>query len=444
MNTIYKTFAEILLLHEFYYTESEGNTIFDLLNQTDKINFLLNSYEENDPRLTDDLHFEAAPLSAKKLKNQRMQIFQTYSGFKIVMEVAEQKLTDGTVAYRPMIPLDNDFNINILLLRNGKGFDRFSNSRMQRNIPSAYFFSNENVSGAKFFPCLSNGIPGYDPSYSYEMGELAIKNNAVMQFNSDGSADPWTAVIDNGYINESDRLLVPFTFEYSFDPSDNISQATFTLKDASGNEFKSIGINNTAPQQKVQLDFRKIMPDLSIVYPTTISATSSPVFYTLEITGSNNYSKKIQLLFFDNEIALKSAWAVVNIKTKVQTASFNLIDSNGFLITRVPPSSSRIEAPVFEIRIKSRLAYWQYMSNSSSYKLKTSTATNDFVTNINGILKTKKARPSTFLPTLFTTDDINFQNLPNPQPDSLLLQDNRQFYKNILVSQSDMFPVEPS
>jgi hypothetical protein len=444
MDTIYKTFAEILILHEFYYTESEGNTVFDLPNQADKINFLLNNYEENDPHITDDLQFITTGASEKKLKNQRMRILNTYSGFKIVMEVAEQKLADGTIVYKPMIPLADDFNLNILFIRTGKGCDRFSNSRIQRNIPSTYYFSNENVSGAKTYPCLSNSIPAYDSAYNYEMGELAIKNNAVVQFNSDGSANPWTAITDNGYINESDRLLVPFAFKFSFDPSDSINQAVFTLKDASANVFKSIEIDTAIPQQNVELDFRKIMPDLSIVYPTTISNTPSPVFYTLEISGNNNYSKKFQLLFFDNEVTFKSTWAVVNIKSKVQTADFNLIDNNGFLITRIPSSSSRIEAPVFEIRIKSRLAYWQYMSNSSSYKLKTSTTTQNFVTNINGILKTNEARPSTFLPTLFTNDHVNFQNLPNPEADSLLLQASGQFYKNILVSQSDMFPVEPS
>jgi hypothetical protein len=436
MNIIYKTLVEIMLLHEFYLTDSEGETIFDRARQADKINYLLDNYDASDPNITDDLAFEPTALSQTSLKNQHLRILKTYSGFKIVMEVVEKKLPDGTTVYQPMIALADNFNINIRLTRTDHRFDSFCNSRLQRNISPVYYFSNENVQGAKTGPSLSNSIPAFNTSFSYEMGELAFKDNVIKQFINDGSADPWVAVTDNGYINETDRLLVPFAFNFSFDKADNVTQADFVLKDNNGTTIKTIQAGNTNPLQQVALDFS----DKPL---TTIEDVSKPVFYTLSVSGSNNYTKQYQLLFFADAVSLSSCWGFVNIKSRVQTAAFNLIDDSGYLFTRIPPASDPIEAPIFEIRIKSRLAYWWYTSNNRDYKLKISSITQDYLTNSNGVLKTKKPRAITYTPILFTTDGNSFQNLPNPQYDALLFENSGQFYKNVLVSQSTMFPVEP-
>lgn len=444
MDTIYKTLVEILLLHEFYLTESEGNTIFDKAQQADKINYLVNNYDDSDSQITDDLLFEPTGISKKNLKNQHARIISTYSGFKIVFEVNEKKLNDGTIVYQPKINLPVDWNINIQLVKNDRLLDGFTNSRLQRSIPAIYYFSNEDVAGQKTAPSLSNAVPVFDASFPYEMGELAFKDNLVKQFINDGSTDPWIAVTDNGYINETDRLLVPFRFNFSFNESDNVTQASFTLKDKTGAIFKTIELSGDRAIQQASLDWRKTGPDLELILPTTIADVSTPAFYTMEVSGNNNYAKKFQVLFFDDETKLKSCWAVLNIKSRVGTAALNLIDDDGYLFTRVNAAGIVVEAPVFEIRIKSRLAYWWYLSNNSSYKLKTTTTTQSFVTNDNGVLKTIKPRATTYSPTLFTSDGSNFQNLPNPQPTALLLNDSGKFYKNILVAQSDMFPVEPA
>jgi len=436
MNIIYKPLVEILLLHEFYLTESEGNTIFDKTLQADKIDYLINNYNESDIHITDDLSFNPTDLSKSLLRNQHLHISPTYSGFRVSIDVFEQKLQDGTTVYQPKINLPDDLNINILLTKNDNYLDRFSNSRLQRNIPAVYYFSNEDVQGAKTVPSLSNAIAAYDASYAYEMGELAFKDNQVKQFTSDGSANPWIAVTDNGYVNENDRMLVPFQFNFSFDVSDNINQADFTLKDNTGATIKTISASSsTAALQVVALDFSGLPQLLSI------ADVSSPAVYTLTVSGSNGYSKQFNILFADAATNLLQSWALVNIKPRVQTAGFNLIADDGYLVTRVSAAGVRTEAPVFEIRIKSRLAYWCYRSNNSSYNLKTSTTTQDFLTNSNGVLKTNKPRTTTYGPTLFTTDGSTFQNLPNPNYEALLMKDGGQFYKDVLVGQSDMFPV---
>ena len=437
MNIIYKPLVEILLLHEFYLTESEGNTIFDKTLQADKINYLINNYNESDIHITDGLSFNPTNLSKSLLRNQHLHISPTYSGFRVSIDVTEQKLPDGSIVYQPKINLPEDLNINILLTKKDNYLDRFSNSRLQRNIPALYYFSNEDVLGAKTTPSLSNAISAYDASYAYEMGELAFKDNQVKQFTSDGSANPWIAVTDNGYVNENDRMLVPLQFNFSFDVSDNINQADFTLKDDTGATIKTINASNsTAALQVVTLDFSNLPQP-----PLTIADVNSPAVYTLAISGSNGYSKQFKIIFADEATSLLQSWALVNIKPRVQTAGFNLIADDGYLVTRTSAAGVLTEAPVFEIRIKSRLAYWCYRSNNSSYNLKTSITTQDFLSNSNGVLKTKKPRTTTYGPTLFTTDGSTFQNLPNPNYEALLMKDGGQFYKDVLVGQSDMFPV---
>jgi hypothetical protein len=441
MDIIYKTFAEILLLHEFYLTESEGNTIFDIAQQSDKINYLVDNYNDNDPHINDDLIFEPTTSSATLLRNLHLKLLPTYSGFKIVMDVQEKILQDGTTVYAPTIDLPVDMSIDILLIKNGNYLDRFSNARILRSIPTVYYFSNDDVPGTKTVPSLSNPVSAFDPAFSYEMGELSFKDGAVKQFINDGSADPWATVTDNGYVNENDRLLVPFQFDYSFDQPYTVTQASFTLKDQAGSVFKTIQLSATEPIQKAALDFSKINSDLSITFPTSISDVSVPAFYTLEVSGNNGYSKKYQLLFFDDATKLKSCWGIVNIKPLVQSTGFNLLDNEGDLFTRITSTGTRIEAPVFEVRVKSRLAYWWYRSNNNSSNLTISATTQDFLSNASGVLKTNKPRTTTYGPTLFTTDGSNFQNLPNPGSEALLKEDAGLFYKDVFVGQSDMFPV---
>ena len=55
---IYKTLFEIKLMHEFYLTEKDGNTIFDLADQKDRINFLLNQYTIDRSSVNKDIEFK--------------------------------------------------------------------------------------------------------------------------------------------------------------------------------------------------------------------------------------------------------------------------------------------------------------------------------------------------------------------------------------------------
>ena len=436
MDILYKPLVEVLLLHEFYLTDSEQNSIFDIANQADRITYLSSHFDESERTIRNDLMVVPDDATQSVLKNQHMRFVPTPSGFVIAVRVQTQTLGDGTIVYQPKIPISNDLNLNILLVKTNSYLDSFTNSRINRDLPSLYYFSNEDVLNPKMIPSLSNAIPAYDENYHYEMGELALKTGTIQQFNGDGTNNPWTPVKDSGFVNESDRILQSFRFNYSFIPADLVTQAVFTLADGSGNTVQTINTKSSSPLQDVPLDFNASAPD-------TIADSTSVPLYKLQVEGNNSYSKQYNVLFYNDPARLKSCWAVVNIKPEVKTAAFNLIEPDGYLVSRIPPGGTAPPPPIFEIRIKSRLAYWRYIGNNDAITLATNTATTNYLSDQSGKLISISPRISTYTPTLFSTDGINFDNLPNPKYESLVVQEGDRFYKDIWVGKTEMFTTDP-
>src|SRR5664279_774760 len=319
MDILYKPLVEVLLLHEFYLTDSEQNSIFDIANQADRITYLSSHFDESERTIRDDLMVVPDNATQSVLKNQHMRFVPTPSGFVIAVRVQTQTLGDGTIVYQPKIPISNDLNLNILLVKTNSYLDSFTNSRINLDLPFLYYFSNEDVLNSKTIPSLSNAIPGFDENHHYEMGELALKTGTIQQFNGDGTANPWIPVKDSGFVNESDRILRSFRFNYSFIPADLVTQAVFTLSDGSGNTVQTINKQSSSPLQDVPLDFGASAPD-------TIADSTSVPLYRLKVEGNNGFSKQYNILFYNDSTRLRSCWAIVNIKPVVKTAAFNLIE----------------------------------------------------------------------------------------------------------------------
>jgi hypothetical protein len=436
MDIIYKPLVEVLLLHEFYLTDSEQNSIFDISGQGDRINYLNSHFDESDRTIRNDLKAVPDGPTHSLLKNQHMRFVPTPSGFVIAVRVQTQTLSDGTIAYQPKIPISNSLNLNILLIKTNSYLESFSNSRMSRNIPFLNYFSNEDVLNQKTMPSLSNAIPAYDENYHYEMGELALKSGTIQQYTGDGTANPWISVKDSGFVNESDRILQSFRFNYSFVPTDLVTQAVFTLTDGNGSTVQTIKAQSNLPLQNVALDF-------SGSAPGTIASSTSVPLYKMQVEGNNGYSKQFSILFYSDAVQIKSCWAVVNIKPVVKTAAFNLIEPDGFLVSRILPGGTATLPPIFEIRIKSRLAYWRYNSNNDAITVTTNTGTTGYLSDQSGRLISINPRISTYTPTLFSTDGVNFDNLPNPKYECLVVQEGDRFYKDIWVGKTEMFTADP-
>ena len=142
MSINYKTLFEVKLLHEFYLTNSNGDTIFTLASQQDRLQFLKAEYDLERASVDDNLSFIFPQELEQTYKNYHLKLFSTYSGFKVAMRVNQKTLPDGSLVYEPFAPLPDKFGINVLFLKKGDAIDAFTNKRISTALTAAYFFSN--------------------------------------------------------------------------------------------------------------------------------------------------------------------------------------------------------------------------------------------------------------------------------------------------------------
>ncbi len=244
MSVVYKTLFEVKLMHEFYLTSKDGKSVFELVNQPDRINYLLDQFSNGMPSVNNDLEFIFPAESEEIYKSAYMKLLSTYSGCKVAIRVNPKTLADGSLVFEPFVPLPDDFNINIQLKKKSAFIERYTNSATSPAVPAQNFFSNQTISGVKTFPFLTSPVPAFDGARTYEQGEIvSFGANDIREFYNDGTIDQWESVSGTDFSNENDQLLVPLKFYYSFVNQNNITAATFILKDKNANEIKSINIS---------------------------------------------------------------------------------------------------------------------------------------------------------------------------------------------------------
>lgn len=449
MAVLYKILFEIKVLHEFYLTLPNGQTVFGLPAQTDRINFLFDRFARGDRDFNNEIHFDLPEQVRKTFSNYRLKLLPSYAGCKVGMEVQKETLPDDTVVYRPKILLPDDLNISILLVRESNAWDGYTGTILQRVTNAVYYFSNENVSGAKTFPVLSNGIPAFDAAHLYEQGETAsfgINDIRAFYTDKDGNAQ-WLPVVGTGFVNESDRVLLPLRFFYSFNPLDTVTEALVTLKDSNGDPVvlsrDEYGGEKTVFEFKSDISLKKIMLDFSRgdVRSLLNSAADDALYYTLEVTDSNGVTAIHRFVFLNDANAdLRGSWGLINIRPKVTNPAFNLLDNGGFLLTRIMPDSSKVAPPVFEIRIRSRLSFWRYI-NDEKKKLKNEHP--EFLFSQNNNLVSLLPQPLSYTAFLLKKSDNTPYYLPNPLPFEITKAENGKQYTDIVVSESALFPLVP-
>ncbi|MEP6514480.1 MAG: hypothetical protein ABJA79_11465, partial [Parafilimonas sp.] len=387
MPLIYKTLFEVKLMHEFYCTNSDGETVFDFPLQKDRINFLFNQFADDKESITSDIEYKFPDELESIYNSYNLKLLSSWSGFKVAVRVNQHILPDNSLVFQPIASLPDDFNIYVQLLKRNNLLDSYTNSAITNSVPFIYFFSNENILNPKLFPSLTNTISPFDTGKIYDQGELASFGvNDIREFYKDDLGDQWEPVTGNGFANENDRLLLPLKFYYSFNSADNINNADFILKDNTGNIITSISISSADPVQKTLLDFSDSVNPLFI--PGTFLFPD--IIYSLEVSGNNGYSKNYKVIFSD-ALYTKTCWGLVNMKPAATNSSFNLFASDGFLIKRKSPLGIWDDAPVFEIPIKSRFTFWRYI-NDKGKELDLISLLADYLFKEDKILLSKRPR----------------------------------------------------
>ena len=448
MPVIYKILFEVRVLHEYYLTLPDGQSIFNLPNQNDRIEFIKHRFLKDDRSINSELSFNLPDSLKKTFDNYRLRLLPAYSGCKVAIEVKRQTLGDGTVVYTPKVPLPADLNIHLLLTRINDSPDSYSNMKLRKATNAVYYLSNEDIPGIKTFPSLSNPISAFDASVDYEQGEPAFFGvNDIREFyiDKDGNSQ-WLNVAGTGFVNENDRILFPISFYYTFQATENVTEAQVVLKDKDGNPVvisrDPYGTTKSLLQFKSSSPLQKIRMDFSTSDAMTLprSSMSANLVYSLEITDNNGLTRKTPVIFYNDAFVQQNNWAVVNIKPTVTNAAFNLIDSTGFLITRQNPDTTIVPPPVFEIRAKSRIAYWRYIHDKRKKLINDHL---DFLFEQGDNLVTLLPRPLTYYYTLFKKPDNSLHYLPGPKPFDMVRMEGEKIYADIIVPESDLFPLQP-
>ena len=439
MSLIYKTLFEIKLIHEYFFTDINGDTIFMQPTQDARMNILLDEFVGDRKSINDDLLFEFPKSRSAAYKDYELILFPTYSGFKIAVRVNQKSLSDNTLVYSPLHTLPADFNIYILISKKNNSIESYTNSILGRPVPFMYFFSNETILSPKAFPYLTADVPAFDSSKIYQQGEIAsFGANDIRQFYKDGTTDQWVSTSGNSFVNENDQLLAPLKFYYSFDANATITDAEFVLKDKNGTILKTIIAHNTDFIQKTLLDFSDLSDVISIpetfVYPDII--------YSLQVSGSNGYLKNHSVVFGD-QFYSRENWGLINIRTGVTNASFNLFGTDGFLIKRKSPTAIWTEAPIFEIPIKSRFAFRRF-KNVKGKELKLDPSLNGYLfkqdKNLLSIQPNSISNSYFKLPKQGSADTKYF---PGPVNFDIAKDEKERICFDIMVPESELFPVMP-
>lgn len=426
MTTIYKILAEVKFYHEYYLTGSDGNSIFSLPLISDRSQFLQDFYLRGQKGIHSDLVFTFP--SGNLDKDHRLKLVPTYSGFKIAIEVSKQ-IIGGQVGFAPIIDLPTGSLITILATGSDNRLRSYTNNRWEGLVNASWFFTNDNA--GLNFPFLSQQIDNENTSYTYEQGELAVVSGSVKSFYWDSANQPqWKSESGMNYSSEKDRVLLPLDFIYQCNPSDNLNQVSFTLRDSTNQVvFQQTKTSGGDPFDKITLS----VPPTVVAFPDVLDL--SKAWFQLTVSGNGGYSRTYQVVF-QNLPEYNDLFGLITFNPIAGNSTFSLIDNSGLLITRYNMNGTvAVSHPVFEIWLKSKSLFWNYINDEGGV-LKNLYPTL-IQPSING-LQTLLPHPQTILP-----QPVGTQRLPNPAKESMVKIQGSQKIQDVLVPFSDQFPKGP-
>lgn len=449
MNLLYKILFEVKILHEYYLTDPQGGSIFDAGTQAARLQYLAQRFDSDFAPVNEDLIFSLPAAQQALFRNYRMVLIPSYSGCLVAIAVNASQLADGTTVYTPVLSLPNDLNIVIAINEARDFIDAITNARMSKPMQTAFYFSNEQVFSPKVSPFLSSPVSAEASGYSYEQGELASFGpndvRAYYYYITDWTTTPptggdvWLKLSQPNFANELDRLVPSLRFFYRFLPTDNVSNAVFELTDSNGQIINTKTVHYPQPLDKVLLDYSALSGPGGLQTLPTADAGAG-LLYTLNITGDNGYSRQVSLIFCEQQAA--GPWGWIQIKNTVSNPAFNLLDTNGRLITQTKPDGTQTQHQVFEVWLKSRFTYWRYQNDEGGTLKTPGSDISPMLDLVNGQLITKVPRSITYLPTyLQNPNDNSYHLLPNPDAQSLPDLAGRQSFSNIPVPDSTLFPI---
>jgi hypothetical protein len=354
--TIYKRLFEIRIFHDYYLGDEDGDSFFAVgSKQKLRLQAALESGRYN---VGNFLEIAPTPETRELIRNQRMRMVSTPMGFFIGLEVRQEE-ENGDKFYKPFIALDDDAPLAFSLKLKNELFFNFTNFPLEDRLPAICHFSNENGRKTGDAKVLPRRPQEKDGNANYQMGELVESGGKILEaiVKPDEIVVPledkqvFLPVSGDGYVNRSDKYLLPKKFVYNF--RQNVSgNAEFKLMEK-GAVVKSISKSFTEPVRFASLDFEKKEDEKKTPIPDGE--------YDLEVTATGFTDKRKVLL--SNKLYDPGWFGVIVIRPKDSKKNllYDLLDDEGRLIARTK-NGSKEPHPQFDLRFLSRKAFWRYLS----------------------------------------------------------------------------------
>ena len=430
---IFKRLAEVQVLHDYFLTMADGTSFFEK-NQSEKEDFL-------NKRIYQGLYsansiFEIAPIPSLKEQNNKILFSETSLGFIIGVEV-EEVIVAGEVRYRPVQEISKDLDLSFSMIPRLAYFKSLTSLQLDNSIPAIYYFTNkgrsvlnENTVPAYTSLPLSKNPLSPQATENYEMGTILDFSGNIREANqnTDGN-DPshWDDIEDKRVVTRADRMLLPHKFRLRFKASQAVTDLQIILEDPASNEIKNIQKSSIDPLKNMVLNFEKVDENDS-----NSSAIASGVYnLRISINGGGEIVNKILL---NNDLYKQQHFGVINISFQEENSPFSLLDSQGFLKTKIEAGGQKISHPIFEIRFRNRRSYWRYKKNTDFTASEIAATSDHLELAASNVLVAKK-------PKAFTRTLVPFKNgtsllLPIPKKDGIRVE-NDKIYSDINIHQSN-------
>lgn len=443
MSVIYKILFEVQLLHEYYLQDSKGISFFEQATDQQRTDFLMEKLRLDQYPLLRDWQVQPLPATAVLMKNYHIRLLTTATGFKAAVEV-KKELQGTTWAYTPLVAIPTTAAFQFAIVPRNAAATAFTSMRMRRSLPAIYYFSNDNTANTKVFPSLSLPVAANDNTRQYEQGELSKVGANVSEYLNKPNVpvnDPsqWRTIKGSNFAHEGDRLLLPFSFIYSFPATTAVTQGTALLESVAGNVSLQQTFSSATALSQVRLDFSAPLPDNSL---------PADGWYNLKVTGDNNFAAQ-QLVYVSRKEMYNAAFiGVVDLHVDTAGGAFAMLDADGTLKTKLPQNGIKIPHTIYELRFRSRNAYWRYAPQYGQTLVFSSHAdTLLSVADASGARTTTDPWPFSYNNRLFPVTENNITNyeqlLPNPRGLSLSSDADLRLYADVVVLLSKIFPQGP-
>lgn len=360
-STIFKRLFEVQIVHDYFLTASDGTSFFER-NRDDKNEFLIQKLKYGLYDVGKLFTIEPTKITKFRMNEYRLLLGKTILGFIVGTEVTVTEQAGETV-YQPRFVLPENLSLTFSIRSRSGFFGSVTNLGLTPSLPAIHYFTNKDkeefnevtVPTYTSLP-ISNKAKVHQNGSFYEMGAIVDFGGTIREAlqKTDGN-DPtlWEDVFDRRFVSDADSILLPNNFTYTLKKENAVTQISFVLEDEGGIEIKAINKSGTTILESVPLNFTQVDEN------DKNSAIIPPGFYTLKITPGGS-SEIAYPVYLNATVYEKGLLGMVDIRLDETNSPFSLLDTQGFLKTRIDAGGAKVPHPVFEVRFKNRRTYWRY------------------------------------------------------------------------------------